>query len=104
MPSIIPSRPGCPPKRDGFKMFIGDFRAALPDLTYTIADEMADGNKVVDRSMGTGTMKGDFQGMKASGKKATWQEIHIVRCDANGKIDEHRGTGPKRNFTQQEPP
>ena len=84
--------PGLPPTRDGFKMFIGGFRAAFPDLTYTIADEMADGDKVVNRSMGTGTMKGDFQGMKASGKKATWQEIHIVRLDASGKIVEHWGT------------
>ena len=84
--------PGMPPTRDGFKMFMTGFRAAFPDLTYTIADEMADGDKVVNRSMGTGTMKGDFQGMKASGKTATWQEIHIVRFDASGKIVEHWGT------------
>ena len=84
--------PGLPPTRDGFKMFMTGLRGAFPDLTYTIADEVADGDKVVNRSMGTGTMKGDFQGMKASGKKATWQEIHIVRFDASGKIVEHWGT------------
>ncbi len=84
--------PGVPSNRDGFKMFMTGFRAAFPDLTFTIDDEFAEGDRVVNRSMGTGTMKGDFQGMKASGKKATWQEIHIVRLDASGKIVEHWAT------------
>ncbi len=84
--------PGVPNNRDGFKMFMTGFRAAFPDLTYTIADEMVDGDKVYNLSMGTGTMKGDFQGMKASGKKATWQEMHVVRFDANGKVVEHWAT------------
>jgi predicted ester cyclase len=84
--------PGLPPTREGFKMFITSFRAAFPDFKYTIEDELADGDKVMHRLMGTGTMKGDFQGMKASGKTATWQEMHIGRFDANGKIVEHWGT------------
>ena len=83
--------PGLPPNRDGFKMFITGFRAAFPDLTYTLEDELTDGDKVMHRLSGTGTMKGDFQGMKASGKKATWQEMHIGRFDASGKVVEHWG-------------
>jgi predicted ester cyclase len=35
-------------------------------------------------------MRGDFQGMPASGKEATWSEIHIVRF-ADGKVVEHWG-------------
>jgi predicted ester cyclase len=35
-------------------------------------------------------MKGDFLGMPASGKEATWSEIHIVRF-ADGKAVEHWG-------------
>lgn len=84
--------PGLPSNREGFKMFMTGFRAAFPDLTYTVQDEMADGDKVYNLSMGTGTMKGDFQGMKASGKKATWQEMHVVRFDASGKVVEHWAT------------
>ena len=84
--------PGIPNNREGFKMFMSGFRAAFPDLTYTIEDEMAEGDKVYNLSMGTGTMKGDFQGMKASGKKATWQEMHVVRFDASGKVVEHWAT------------
>jgi len=84
--------PGMPQNREGFKMFVTGFRAAFPDLTYTVEDELADGDKVVQRLMGTATMKSDFQGMKASNKKATWQEMHIGRFDAGGKIVEHWGT------------
>ena len=84
--------PGVPPNRDGFKMFINVFRTAFPDLTYTIEDELADGDKVIHRLMARGTMKGDFQGMKAGGKTATWQEIHSGRIDGNGKIAEHWAT------------
>jgi predicted ester cyclase len=36
-------------------------------------------------------MKGDFMGMPASGKEATWSEIHIVRFDDSGKAVEHWG-------------
>ena len=51
-------------------------------------DTIAEGDRVVQRVTGHGTMKGDFMGMKASGKSATWMEIHIVRY-ANGKVCEH---------------
>ena len=33
-------------------------------------------------------MRGDFMGMTASGKSATWSEIHITRY-ADGKAVEH---------------
>jgi predicted ester cyclase len=33
-------------------------------------------------------MKGDFNGMPATGKRATWTEIHIGRV-ANGRVAEH---------------
>ncbi|TMG26084.1 MAG: ester cyclase [Chloroflexi bacterium] len=82
--------PGVPATNEGFKMFITSFRTAFPDLHYTIDDEIAEGDKVVQRTTARGTMKGDFQGMPASGKTATWSEIHIVRFE-NGKAIEHWG-------------
>jgi steroid delta-isomerase-like uncharacterized protein len=80
--------PGMPTGRDGVRAFVSSYRAAFPDLHYTIDDEIADGDKVVQRSTASGTMKGDFMGMPASGKKATWQEIHITRF-AEGLAVEH---------------
>jgi steroid delta-isomerase-like uncharacterized protein len=82
--------PGVPAGNEGFKVFITMFRAAFPDLRYTIDDEIAQGDKVVERVTASGTMKGDFQGMPASGKTATWSEIHITRFE-NGKAVEHWG-------------
>jgi predicted ester cyclase len=80
--------PGVPPTRDGFKGFLTALRAAFPDLHFHIDDEIAEGDKVVHRVTGHGTMKGDFQGMKATGKTGTWTEMHIARLDG-GKVVEH---------------
>lgn len=83
--------PGVPPTNEGTKAFLTMFRAAFPDLHYTIDDEVAEGDRVVQRATGHGTMQGDFQGMPASGKEATWSEIHITRYGADGKAVEHWG-------------
>ncbi len=80
--------PGIPPTVQGTKMFLSAFRTAFPDLHYHVEDTIAEGDRVVQRVTGHGTMKGDFQGMKASNKSATWTEIHIVRFQ-NGKVCEH---------------
>ena len=82
--------PGVPPTNEGFKAFMTMFRAAFPDLHYTIDDEVAEGDRVVQRTTAHGTMRGDFQGMPASGKEATWSEIHITRF-ADGMAVEHWG-------------
>ena len=80
--------PGMPPTVEGTKQFLTMFRAAFPDLTYTIEFSVAEGDKVMQRVTARGTMKGDFMGMKATGKSATWTESHIVRL-ADGKVVEH---------------
>ena len=80
--------PGVPPNKEGIKIFIAMFRAAFPDLHYTLDDSIAEGDRVVQRTTAHGTMKGDFMGMPASGKSATWSEIHITRFE-NGKAVEH---------------
>lgn len=83
--------PGMPGGVEGQKVFVTMFRAAFPDLHYTIDDTIAEGDRLVQRNTAHGTMKGDFMGMPASGKEATWSEIHIVRFDADGKAVEHWG-------------
>jgi predicted ester cyclase len=82
--------PGVPPTLEGVKGFLTQFRAAFPDLRYTIEDQIAEGDRIVQRLTGTGTMKGDFLGMPAANKSATWSEIHVTRW-ANGKAAEHWG-------------
>ena len=80
--------PGMPPTVESTKQFFTMFRAAFPDLTFTIDFSVAEGDKVMQRVTGHGTMKGEFMGMKATGKSATWSESHIVRF-ANGRVVEH---------------
>lgn len=80
--------PGMPPTRETTIQFISMLRNAFPDLKYTIEDMVAEGDRVVQRGTGTGTMKGDMLGMPATGKRATWSEIHILRVK-DGKIAEH---------------
>ncbi len=80
--------PGVPPTRDGFRGFFTAFRAAFPDLHYHIEDEIAEGDKVMNRATAHGTMKGEFQGMPATGKTGTWTEMHVVRFEG-GKVVEH---------------
>lgn len=80
--------PGLPPTREGSKQFIGALIAAFPDLHYKVEETIAEGDYVVQRAVGTGTMKGTFQGIRPTGKQATWGEIHTLRF-ANGKVVEH---------------
>jgi steroid delta-isomerase-like uncharacterized protein len=80
--------PGVPPTAEGAKAFFGMFHSAFPDLHATVDDVIAEGDRVVQRRTTSGTMRGDFMGMPASGKQASWSGIHIIRF-ADGKLVEH---------------
>ena len=92
--------PGFPAGREGWKQYIPAFRKAFPDLHYTVEQEIAEGDRVVLHTVGRGTMKGDFMGMPASGKTATWTEIHIFRLK-DGKVVEHWDTMDQMGMLQQ---
>ena len=82
--------PGTAPTRDGFRGWAMALRTAFPDIHYTLEDSIEAGDRFVGRVTATGTMHGDFAGMPATGKKATWTEIHIVRT-SHGQVVEHWG-------------
>ena len=82
--------PDVAPTRDGCKQWVTALRTAFPDIHYTLDDSIEAGDKFVTRVTGSGTMRGDFAGMAATGKHATWAEIHIVRV-ANEHVVEHWG-------------
>ena len=77
-----------PPTRESAKQYLGALTAAFPDFKYTIDYTVAEGDRVAQRLTGTGTMRGDFMGMKATGKSATWTETHMSRF-ANDRLVEH---------------
>jgi len=80
--------PGLPPGRDGLKTIVPALRSAFPDYHYEVLNQYQDGDTHVGHVQASGTMKGDFMGMPASGKSASWEEIHIGRF-ADGKLVEH---------------
>jgi predicted ester cyclase len=84
------AQPGVPPTRDGFMQLAIALRSAFPDLHYTVEDAIDAGDKIVHRLAASGTMKGDFLGIPATGTRATWTEIHIGRV-ADGRLVEHWG-------------
>jgi steroid delta-isomerase-like uncharacterized protein len=61
-----------------------------PDLTVTIEDLLAEGEKVVSRNTVTGTHQGDYMGHPPTGKPVTYEEIIISRF-ADGRIAETWG-------------
>jgi predicted ester cyclase len=83
-------QPGVAPTRAGFKQSLIALKTAFPDLRYTIENTISCGDQIVHRLSATGTMKADFMGMPATGKRATWTEIHIGQ-GVNGRLTEHWG-------------
>lgn len=63
--------------------------AAFPDLKLTIHEQIAEGDKVLTRMTTTGTHKGDFQGIPATGKRFNIEGWSLDRI-VDGKIVEHR--------------
>ena len=88
-PTFVDHSPwtGAAPTAEGMKGSITRFRAALPDLHYTIEDEIVEGDKLVHFLTGHGTMTGPLMGIPPTGQSATWQEVHIVRL-AGGLVAE----------------
>ncbi len=92
---VVP--PGLPQNLEGFKQFFALFRRAFPDLHYTIEDTLGQGELIAQRVTGEGTMKGEFQGIPPTGKRAKWSELHIVKMK-DGKIVEHWGNVDQMNM------
>ena len=80
--------PGFPADKSGLVMFVTALRNAFPDHRYEVVGQWEDGDMHVGWIRATGTMTGDWGNMPASGKSATWDEVHIGRY-ANGQLAEH---------------
>jgi steroid delta-isomerase-like uncharacterized protein len=83
--------PGLDPTKEGVKKFFLMQLTAFPDVHMAVEDVFASGDKVVARVRYTGTNKGDFMGMPASGKRADVQLIDIFLFDNSGRVCEHWG-------------
>ena len=66
------------------------FRNAFPDLTCTVEEQVAEGDKVVSRWTLRGTHQGQFFGVAPAGNQVEFTGIQIDRFDESGKIVEER--------------
>lgn len=88
------------PGLEGTRQFFTALWAALPDLTATIHDQVAEGDKVVTRKTLTGTHKGVFMGAPATGRRISIGVIDIFRL-ADEKIVEHWAAIDRLELMQQ---
>lgn len=73
---------------EALKQHIAFFEAAFPCYELIEEDMIAEGDKVVVRTSGRATHKGEFMGIPPTGKTINVSGILIYRI-ANGKIVEH---------------
>jgi predicted ester cyclase len=80
---------------DAFKAAILDFRRSFPDLTFTVEEIIAEGDKVAYRWSSKGTHQGEFAGIAPTGKVVTATGITIIRI-IDGKVvdDRFESSGP----------
>jgi len=69
----------------GHRKLVEGLRSGFPDVKHTIFDQIAEGDKVTTVGSFTGTHKGEFQGIKPTGKSVTVSFIQVVRF-SEGKI------------------
>lgn len=85
---------------EGFKQALKGLLSAFPDIKYTIEKTICEGDTIVHFVSVRGTQKGEFMGISATGKQATWTEVHIARLE-NDKLVEHWGVLDKLALLQQ---
>ncbi|OVE78775.1 hypothetical protein BVY01_04495 [bacterium I07] len=76
--------------RDEFKQFWKVVLAAIPDIHFTLEDQIAEGDMTVHRWVFTGTHLGEWMGVPATGKKVVVPGMDIARFK-DGKIAENWG-------------
>jgi len=87
--------------REDLKQEIAEQAATSSDLHFSIEEQIAEGDKVVTRSIGSGTHDlEEFEGLAPSGARITIENIFIDRV-AEGKIVEERVVSDPSPWWQQ---
>ena len=75
---------------EGMKQHMIDVRKSYPDLKMTVTRQYCDGDYVISEFIMEGTHKGEWLGMKPTGKKISITGVDIDKI-VDGKIVEHGG-------------
>ncbi len=74
---------------EGVKEQAAGYRAAFPDLTITVDQQVAEGDTVVTRWTARATHEGELFGIAATGKQATITGISIERFVDGKVVEDH---------------
>jgi len=85
---------------EAFKVFLTELIAGLPDVTVTVDDTVAEGDKVACRWSWRGTHKGPLFGFPPTGKSVQISGFTFYRI-AGGKVVEETGIGNTLSLMQQ---
>ncbi|MFA5802834.1 MAG: ester cyclase [Thermoleophilia bacterium] len=72
----------------GVRELVKAFRAAFPDISVTIDDLVAEGDRVFIRASWVGTHKGEFMGISPTGKRIYFSSMDEIRV-GDDRIKEH---------------
>lgn len=92
--------PGQSPGREGFRAFFHALGAAFPDAHLEPETMVADDDKVAFAYTLTGTHRGDFKGVGATGKQIKVRGLQIGRFE-NGQIVERWGSSDELGIMTQ---
>jgi len=81
--------PGQGPGLEGLKDILRAMRAGFPDLVFSTEEQIAEGDKVASRFEWTGTHRGEFLGIPATGRFVRVWGIVIDRLE-EGRIKDTR--------------
>jgi len=79
-----------PAGRTGIKELVKAFRTAFPDISLSIDDAVAEGDRVFLRCTWQGTHQSRFMGVEATGKHIFFTSMDEIRF-SGGTIKEHWG-------------
>jgi steroid delta-isomerase-like uncharacterized protein len=93
--------PGLPPTKEGVIQYFRLLLAAFPDMKMDVQDSFASGDKAVARLRVSGTHKGEFMGIPATGNLVSMNLIDITRFGDDGLAREHWGVADQLALMQQ---
>ena len=100
-PNFVAHVSGAPTlDREGWKDYLGVFRAAFPDVHLEVEDIVATDAKVILRVVLKGTHRGEFQGIPPTGKDVAFAGIAMHQIE-NGQVVEHWGVMDLLSLMQQ---
>jgi predicted ester cyclase len=85
---------------EGLEAIVRALRVGFPDLRYTVEREIVEGDWVAQVAWAEGTHAGPVHGIRATGRRVRWRQVHVVRME-DGRIAEHWGVSDTASLWEQ---